>query len=64
MIATGDREDINPSELASVVPGFCTTLVSLVVQRPVSTETSSVGFVSFSPASIQPLADRLQLGAE
>ena len=44
------NNDTDPTELASVVLGFGTTPVlqvrSLAVQRPVSTEASSVGFVS------------------
>ena len=42
--------DTIPTELASVVFGLLHYLSdTLVVQRPVSTETSSVGFVQSSP---------------
>ncbi len=45
-------EDIgtNPTELASVVFGLL-HYAEFVVQRPVSTEASSVGFVPSAPAS-------------
>ncbi len=43
------KDDTNPTELASVVFGLL-HYAEFVVQRPASTETSSVGFVSTSAA--------------